>query len=317
MCGVTVERIPVSSGGPEGTNSAYLLPERGVLVDPGPPGDDAWRELRAGLRSVGEALDAVDHVVATHWHADHVGLTTRVAAAADATIHMHERDAPLLADYEAARERRLRRDEATMLSWGVPDDVAAAVVDGDAPSPLPAETPVETHADGDAVAGGTVLHTPGHTEGHLALSVDDDLFVGDTVLPMYTPNVGGSDTRASDPLTSFLSSLDRVRAHGGTVHPGHGPGIDTPERFEVIEAHHRSRSRRVLDRVRRLDRPTPWTVAEALFGDLSGVHAKFGAGEAAAHLARLADHGDVAEVSTDPLRYESRRRPDEAPTAFE
>ena len=317
MCGVTVERIPVSSGGPEGTNSAYLLPERGVLVDPGPPGEAAWRELRAGLRSAGVDVDAVDHVVATHWHADHVGLTTRLAAAADATIHMHERDAPLLADYEAARERRLRRDEATMRSWGVPGDVAAAVVNGDTPSPLPAETPVETHVDGDTVAGATVLHTPGHTEGHLALSVDDDLFVGDTLLPMYTPNVGGSDTRASDPLASFLSSLDRLERLDGTVHPGHGTAVETAGRVEAIREHHRTRSRRVFDCASRLDRPSPWAVARELFGEMAGVHAKFGAGEAAAHLARLADHGDVAEVSTDPLRYESRRRPDEAPTAVE
>ncbi|UIP01513.1 MBL fold metallo-hydrolase (plasmid) [Halobaculum sp. CBA1158] len=314
---MTVDRIPVSSGGPEGTNSAYVLPDRGILVDPGPPGEEAWAELCEGLRGAGVALDAIDHVVATHWHADHVGLTTRLAAAADATIHMHERDAPLLADYAAERERRLRRDERTMRSWGVPADLAAAVVDGDEPSPLPDRTPVEAHADGDDIAGATMVHTPGHTAGHLALAVDGHLFVGDTVLPMYTPNVGGSDTRTTDPLASFLDSLDRLDRLEATVHPGHGTTDDLAGRSESIREHHRTRSRRVLDRASRLDRPTPWAIATDLFGEMRGVHAKFGAGEAAAHLGYLEGHGDVERVDEEPLRFESSREPESDPTAFE
>jgi glyoxylase-like metal-dependent hydrolase (beta-lactamase superfamily II) len=314
---MTVERIPVSSGGPEGTNSAYVLPERGVLVDPGPPGEEAWAELRDGMREAGVAVADVDHVIATHWHADHVGLTARVAAAADATIHMHERDAPLLADYAAERERRLRRDRRMMRSWGVPPALATAVVDGDRPSPLPDETPVEAHAAGDAVAGATILHTPGHTEGHLAVSIDGHLFVGDTLLPMYTPNVGGSDTRTRNPLSAFLESLDRLERRGGTIHPGHGTSIETPERFDAIREHHRTRSRRVFDCVTTLDRPTPWAIAEELFGEMQGVHAKFGAGEAAAHLSHLTTHGDVARVGDEPLRFEARRDPNAGPTAFE
>ncbi|QLG63887.1 MBL fold metallo-hydrolase [Halorarum salinum] len=314
---MTVERIPVGTGSPEGTNSAYVVPERGLVVDPGPPGEDAWADLRAGLRDAGVEIGDVDHVVATHWHADHVGLTTRLADAAGATVHMHERDAPLLAEYGAARERRRRRDDAALESWGVPPDLIEEVRGADAPSPLPAETEVEAHADGDAVAGAAVLHAPGHTEGHLALSLGDHLFVGDAVLPTYTPNVGGSDTRAGNPLASFLDSLDRLERHGGRVHPGHGTTVDVPARFETIRDHHRTRSRRVFDRVTRVDRPTPWDVAVDLFGEMRGIHAKFGAGEAAAHLTYLAERGDLARVSEDPIRFEPRRSPDGTPTAFD
>lgn len=314
---MTVERIPIGTGSPEGTNSAYVVPERGIVVDPGPPGDAAWAELQTGLRDAGVALEDVDHVFATHWHADHTGLTPRLAAATGATIHMHERDAPFVAEYELARERRRRRDEETLRSWGVPSDLIEEVRSADAPSPLPTETHVEAHADGDTVAGATVLHTPGHTEGHLALSVDSHLFVGDTLLPTYTPNVGGSDTRAENPLASFLDSLDRLERHRGELHPGHGTGLETPTRFETVRTHHRTRSRRVFDCVTRMDRPTPWEIAVELFGEMHGVHVKFGAGEAAAHLAHLADSGDVAGVTDDPIRFASRRGPDATPTAFD
>lgn len=304
---MSVVRIPIGSGGPEGTNSAYLLADRGILIDPGPPGDAAWADLRSGLRAANVGFAAIDHVVVTHWHADHVGLAPRLAAEADATIHMHERDAPLLAEYEAARAERRRRDDETLEAWGVPTERIEEVRRRDSPSDLPAATPVESHTDGDTVAGATIRHTPGHTEGHIAVDVDDHLFVGDTVLPMYTPNVGGSDTRADNPLSAFLDSLDRLERRGGVLHPGHGDSVEAPTRFETIREHHRTRGQRVLDSVADMDRPTPWDVAVDLFGEMHGVHVKFGAGEAAAHLEYLETAGDVASVSTDPLRFEARR----------
>jgi len=307
---MNVERVAVGTGSPEGTNSAYVVPERGLVVDPGPPGDDAWDDLLAGLQRTTLAFEAVEHVVVTHWHVDHCGLAPRLAAASDATIHMHERDAPFVATYEATHEQRRARDQATLESWGVPEPRVAEVRDSDTPSPLPSETPVEAHTGGDVVAGGTVLHTPGHTKGHIALSFEDHVFVGDTVLPTYTPNVGGSDTRAANPLSSFLASLDLLERHDGDLHPGHGTSLAVPERFEAIREHHRERRRRVREHVEALDQATPWDVAVELFGEMRGIHVKFGAGEAAAHLADMAASGVVGRVDEDPVRYESRDAPD-------
>lgn len=296
-----IERIGVGTGSPEGANSAYLLPDRGVLIDPGPPTDEAWTALTEGIDAAGCALRAVDHVVVTHWHVDHAGLAPRLAERAGATIHMHERDAPLLADYAAARRERVRRDAATLAAWGVPESRIAAVRASDEPSELPATTPVAARRDGETVAGGDLLHAPGHTEGHLAIRFGDALFVGDAVLPTYTPNVGGSDTRATDPLADYLASLDRLEAHRGTFRPGHGRTL-TPERFDVVREHHAERARRVVEQLRALGPATPWTVAEELFGELRGVHVKFGAGEAAAHLRSLASLGYV-DRTDDPETY--------------
>lgn len=299
-----VERIDVGTGSPEGSNGAYLLPDRGVLVDPGPPTDDAWAALTGGLDAAGHDPGVVDRVVVTHWHADHAGLAPRLAERAGATIHMHERDAPLLADYAAARRERVRRDAATLAAWGVPESRIAAVRASDEPSGLPATTPVIAHDDGDAVAGGDLLHAPGHTEGHLGVRFGDALFVGDAVLPTYTPNVGGSDTRATDPLADYLATLDRLGAHHGTYYPGHGRTV-APERFDVIREHHAERARRVVEALRTRGPATPWTVARALFGELRGVHVKFGAGEAAAHLRSLATRGcaDRIDAGADPETY--------------
>lgn len=341
---------------PEGDNSAYLLADRGVVVDPGPPTGDAWARLRAGIRSE-TTLDAVDHVLVTHWHVDHAGLAPRLAEVADATVYLHERDAPLVADYAAERDRRLSRDRERLLAWGVPADLVSALVDGDAPSPIPDSSPVESLADGDRVAGVECLHAPGHTAGHAAFLVGptdatgagstttDDAswapvaLVGDLVLPETTPNVGGGDTRMRNPLPTYLDSLDRLARRAGVrmggadadanakaeidaaepesgrggparpvFHPGHGTAFPPAARLEKLRTHHAARLDRCVEAVgdgceRDGVAPTPWAVATDLFGEMAGVHAKMGAGEAASHLAAAAAADRIERVGEDPVRY--------------
>ncbi|AHG01304.1 hypothetical protein HALLA_02680 (plasmid) [Halostagnicola larsenii XH-48] len=283
-------RIDVGDGSPEGANSAYVLPDRGVLIDPGPPTERAWSSLQAGITRAGLSVTDIEHVLVTHWHIDHAGLSCRVAERASAALHVHRADCPLVGDYANARERRLERDERTLERWGVPEARRTQVRDGDSPSPLPDSFPAEPHVDGDVVAGVEFVHTPGHTAGHASLRADGIVYLGDLLLPTYTPNVGGSDTRLSDPLAKYLSSLDRVENAAERGYPGHGTTIDVPAACEEVRDHHRERAQacfRALETAQSTA-STPWAVARELFGEMSGVHAKFGAGEAAAHLERLA-----------------------------
>ena len=121
----TIERIAHTAASPEGANSTYVLPDAGLVVDPGPPGDSPWGTLTAGLAAAGLPVEAVETVVVTHWHADHAGLAPRLAAAADAELVLHEDDAPLGADSAGERERRLDRDARRLRAWGVPDATVA------------------------------------------------------------------------------------------------------------------------------------------------------------------------------------------------
>jgi glyoxylase-like metal-dependent hydrolase (beta-lactamase superfamily II) len=324
----TVERIAHTAASPEGANSTYVLPETGLVVDPGPPGESPWGTLTAGLRAAGLPVDAVETVAVTHWHADHAGLAPRLAAAADAELVLHEDDAPLVADYAAERDRRLDRDARRLRAWGVPDATVTGIVEGDTPSPMPDTCPVNAVADGESVAGAEAVHTPGHTAGHLALLVEDALLVGDAVLPTYTPNVGGSDTRLEPALETYLDTLDglleRFGGDGGPgtepapeTYPGHGSTVDLSGRIRTMWDHH---AERILDAVDALPDSggdtddggpgrTPWAVARDLFGEMAGIHAKMGAGEAAAHLAFAADHGFAERVGEAPDRY-VRAEPD-------
>ena len=328
MAAASVSRIEVGRDGPEGGNSAYLVAARAV-VDPGPPTERAWQELHAGLERAGVAPASLEYVLVTHWHADHAGLAPRLAETADATLAMGTGDAALVADYERERERRLERDAEVMRRYGVPTAAVDSVIDGDSVSPMPDETPVERLADGDQVAGLEVVSTPGHTLGHTAFAGDDFLLVGDAVLPTITPNVGGSDTRTlrdsghksgaasvtnaddpaveRDPLGAFRRTLERLADRSERLLPGHGSAIERGRVAEILE-HHRERSQRVLAALED-DEPTaaaktPWEVARELFGDLEGIHVKFGAGEAAAHLQALESEGLVEQADDAPVRYD-------------
>lgn len=338
-----IHRVGIGGGSPEGENSTYVLPERRTVVDPGPPGDAAWATLQEGIFGAGIRPRNVEHVVVTHWHADHAGLAPRLRECADATLWMGEADAPLLREYAAARERRIERDAGRLHEWGVPQETIETLQSGDAPSPFPDEVPVQSLQDGDAVGDTdlTAIHLPGHTAGHVGLRVPaemsgeapgdrgegthlESLLVGDLILPTYTPNVGGGDTRMKRPLATYLKSLDRVehlvtkgvcRPDG---YPGHGTQLDLIERIDEIREHHEQRADRVVDAVERLERqgsrdlPTAWDVARDLFGEMAGIHAKMGAGEAASHLDELVADGvlvraDSPKSRTGPIRYTTVR----------
>ncbi len=305
---MNVERVPVGDGTPEGTNSAYLLADRGVVIDPGPPTDRAWADLEVGLDRTGLTVEDLEYVLVTHWHADHAGLAPRLAEVADATLAMGADDAPLIGEYGTERRRRLERDAATLADWGVPEEAIEAVTSGDAPSPIPDRFPVEPLEDGDAVGGLEALATPGHTVGHTSFVTDDAVIVGDAVLPTYTPNVGGSDTRTrgDDPLGTFLETGDRLEAlaETHTLLPGHGTRLDA-DRIATIREHHRGRSERVRNALETRGEATPWELACDLFGDLEGIHVKFGAGEAAAHLERLEADGVLERGQPEPGTYRS------------
>jgi glyoxylase-like metal-dependent hydrolase (beta-lactamase superfamily II) len=244
--------------------------------------------------------------VVTHWHIDHAGLAPRLAEAADATLHLHEDDAALVGNYAREREQRLARDRNSLKRWGVPSDVVTRVIDTDRPSSLPASFPTEAHTAGEEIAGLRLIHTPGHTLGHAAFHTGTDLFLGDAVLPTYTPNIGGSDTRVENPLSTYRATLEQLRAYDATPYPGHGCDIDLHSRIDEILDHHRTRTEAVSGVVSDSGPVTPWEVATELFGEMNGIHVKMGAGEAAAHLTHLESSGAIERVESTPLQFTAR-----------
>jgi hydroxyacylglutathione hydrolase len=301
-----MEKVQLANTDFEGLNNIYILEgDAGTtLIDAGmhTPDGEMYDQLCAGLRAAGTDVGAVDRILLTHWHPDHVGLASEIVAESGATVYIHEADAPLVR--EPAWRRMQSLYERRFEEWGIPEakrerlrtrfDLEDDVLSGDC-------VDVETFTDGETFTVDglslSVVHAPGHTAGLSCFEFEGEtgreMFAGDALLPVYTPNVGGADIRVERALERYLDTLGRLYDRGYTrAWPGHRDPIDDPcgRAVDIVE-HHRDRTRKILD-VLGSEPMTPWTVSERLFGELEDIHILHGPGEAYAHLEHL-DHAGV------------------------
>jgi glyoxylase-like metal-dependent hydrolase (beta-lactamase superfamily II) len=308
-----VHHIQLTNAAFEGRNSVYLLGAADAaapttLVDTGiaTPGVEA--ELRDALADRGVAFEDVDQVLLTHWHHDHAGLAGAIQAESDATVYAHEADAPLVEQGTDVVEAVEDTQRECFDRWGMPDAKQRELLDflekHDGLRGDPAD--VTRLTDGDTVNAGEydaeVVHLPGHAAGLVAYQFERDgrreAFVGDAVLPKYTPNVGGADVRVDRPLALYLDSLDRVQSlDWDRAWPGHrGPIFAPTARARDIAAHHDERTERVRSVVAEQAPVSAWAVSAELFGSLSNIHVLHGPGEAFAHLDHLVHEGELRET---------------------
>lgn len=172
-----------------------------LLVDPA----YAPEELLALVE--GERLNLVG-VVATHYHADHIGgelLGQRIAGIAEITALV---DVPV----------HVQASEATWVSRGTGVGVP----------------PVVEHLPGDVMRVGeidiTLIHTPGHTPGSQCLSFEGRLLSGDT---LFLSGCGRTDLPGSDPREMYSSLQERLAplSDDTLIYPGH---FYSPEPFATL-----------------------------------------------------------------------------------
>lgn len=314
-----VTRIALGNTVFEGQNNAYLLEgDVTTLVDVGAATADVREDLLDGLSAAGVSVADLDRILLTHWHSDHTGLAGELQAESGARVFAHEADCGLIAhdDTALAELRELRTER--FAQWGIPADKREELAAVQSAFEDVAGEPVDVDplSDGETVVAGdgalTVLHLPGHAAGQIAFTYERDAeagddsetdplprseaFVGDAILPQYTPNVGGADLRLDRPLERYVDSLDRLVARDfDRAWPGHREPITDPSgRTRVIREHHLERTQRVVETLREHGPADAWTVSAHLFGELEHIHILHGPGEAFAHLDHL-EHAGVVE----------------------
>ncbi|SFL07392.1 Glyoxylase, beta-lactamase superfamily II [Halogranum rubrum] len=301
-----VKRIQLGNTVFEGKNDVYLLDgDRTVLVDAGVALPDVREQLRDGLAAHDLTAADIDDIFLTHWHHDHAGLAGELQAESGATVHVHEDDAALVAGDETVVSAHSDLLLDALGDWNMPEGPREELLDFlDFHDELAGEdVDVTPFVDGDTfdVNGQTfeAVHLPGHAAGLAAFGFDGDegreAFVGDAILPKYTPNVGGADLRVDSPLAQYVDSLLRlVEMDLERAWPGHRDVIDEPAaRALTILDHHRERTENVVGVLEEHGSCDTWTVSAHLFGELENIHILHGPGEAYAHLDHLAHHGVV------------------------
>jgi glyoxylase-like metal-dependent hydrolase (beta-lactamase superfamily II) len=205
----------------------YLVEEdQGLtLVDAGIPGFRA--QLETFLRERRRGLGDIDAVVLTHGHTDHVGVAETVRQAG-ATVHIHEADAAMARDgHEQKPEGNLVRYLRYGQTWKL---LGLFVRSGSLRRPKIAA--VSTFTDGqvlDVPGHPLVVHTPGHSNGHVAFHMPDRgvLFAGDA-LCTWNPLTGRPGPQIMPAaftvsVAGELEALARIEGlDAAIVLPGHG-----------------------------------------------------------------------------------------------
>jgi glyoxylase-like metal-dependent hydrolase (beta-lactamase superfamily II) len=165
-----------------------------LIVD---PGDEAPVILDA-VKELGLAVEAI---LVTHCHFDHVGAVAPVAEATGAPVYVSEIERPVLAD---------------IMSY----------------VPFPGFGPYESYEADHTLKGGEklelagfeidVIFTPGHSPGHLTYSIpaEQAIFSGDV---LFQGSVGRVDLPGGDwqTLLASIGGLVESLPEETTVYPGH------------------------------------------------------------------------------------------------
>ena len=170
--------------------------EKALIVDPG-------EEPERILAAIAEMGAEVEGILLTHTHFDHVGALAPVAKATGAPVWCPEIEAPVIADINAF-------------------------------IPYPGIGPYESYEADHLLKGGEVLelagfdidviHTPGHSPGHVTFSIPDEaaIFSGDV---LFQGSVGRVDLPGGDPtgrtLMASIANLLETLPDETAVHPGH------------------------------------------------------------------------------------------------
>jgi glyoxylase-like metal-dependent hydrolase (beta-lactamase superfamily II) len=198
-------------------NSFLLAEDDGslTLVDAGLKRAD--KRILAALAELGHAPQDVRRIVLTHAHSDHAGGLAGAQEATGARVLSHDRDAvylqsgtPPQLDPTSRSARLLNRVRGSF----APVTVAETFQDGEL---LP-------------IAGGLrVVHTPGHTPGHVSLLHEPTgvLVTGDSIFNVrglrYSPATFCTDIRLSRETADRLGELDYEVAaftHGAHISSG-------------------------------------------------------------------------------------------------
>jgi glyoxylase-like metal-dependent hydrolase (beta-lactamase superfamily II) len=200
-------------GRPGTVNVSLLVSGDGTatLVDAGFPG--IAEKLSATLDEAGLTPAAVRRVIITHHHSDHTGGLPEVVAMTGAEVWAHNDDAGII--------------DGTSPRPAPPSRPSGAA---NAPSSMHrfAPAPVDLRLVGGetlAVLGGCrILHTPGHTHGHLSLYLAElSLLIAGDILRYENGVVTRAPAQYTNDAESNERSLAKVAAIGFTrMLPYHG-----------------------------------------------------------------------------------------------
>jgi glyoxylase-like metal-dependent hydrolase (beta-lactamase superfamily II) len=262
-------------------------------------------------------ISVIEYIYLTHSHIDHCGLAAQLRGMTGARVAAHRYERPRV---ERAGER-LREEYGCYASMssamGFPMEIAQLVFDlASVWTKLSEPCRIDMRlGGGETVRAGDreleVIHTPGHTAGHVCYLLREEglLFSGDHLMRTITPNpelyCPPWQGRVTG-LPQFLDSLRLLSTYDiSCAYPGHGRPIrKVQKRIELNLEHHRARLDKTRDAVEKGCR-TVWEVALRLFPQVRNkppdIDHFLALKEALGHLLILEEQGSVRRTDEADL----------------
>ncbi len=295
-------RIEIPTPFPVGPVNAYLLAgDPLTLVDAGPKGPASETAIASALGEAGHEITDLRRIVITHGHTDHFGHAESLRQRSGAEVFAHETERPKLAgdrwvaDHLITFFRQAGMPQSFFAAFTQMVNAYRAFFD-----PV---TAFSSLADGDTLPLGDerlrVLHTPGHSQGHLCLYHDDGILIaGDLLLEEVSPNPVvefSPDGRRQTTLPHYLHSLRRVLLlNCDLAYPGHGEPITNPSsRIRELIAHHEQRKEEIAAHLGKKPQSLV-ELTQELYQGLDDLNLMLALSEVIGHLDLLAEEKRVA-----------------------
>ncbi len=302
---LTVVPVTQPAGRPMDSINMYLILNDPItLVDAGFHTPGFRDALHEALQQNHLDETAIQRVIITHTHPDHVGLAKELEDSAGAAIFMH----PL----EWKKIHSGLSDNIHLYHWaGIPQSYRAISHPSHNEPPLDFKT-YEPLAHGVTIPFSNhelqVIHTPGHSSGQICLfePFEKILFTSDHLVPNFSPallvepgNAGLNDRTES--LAQYRQSLKiLLPVEIERAYPGHGLPFD-----QVHTMIHHKLNRSIPDKLSRVagclsDTPqTVYEIVSRMIPELPPALAFFACGDTLAYLDYLAAQNQAESVVTD------------------
>lgn len=138
-------------------NYAYLVKDKGILIDTGVPGKG--KNILKECESLNINPGDINHILLTHHDVDHVGNAALLQKETGATLWASKEDIPYILGYK--RRPGVKKLVSFLMRPKKPENIKAY--------------------NDPEIDNIEVIKTPGHTPGHVSFLYKDVLFAGDLV----------------------------------------------------------------------------------------------------------------------------------------
>lgn len=296
----------------------YLLLGAGppTLVDAGSGEGQSTDQILAGLESIGGEFGEdfkprqIERIFVTHAHIDHIGGLGALVELTGARVGVHPLDRRVVSAWD---DRAVAFNACLRIFFhraGVPTPHHDELIEAFGFTPgrmrsVPVGVSLDEH---EPIDGIRVIHTPGHSPGHICLLVGDILLSGDHILARTIPQQWPESVAPFTGLTRYLESLEKIRRlEGVCVCLGaHEPPVYAlRHRFVEIVAAQERRVHRVLGLIGGASRPA--TIAELtqqMYSRQRGFHELLALTDVGSRVEYLEQRGRVEIANADELRLD-------------